>query len=141
MASLMPINNAYPVMIASTSNNMWYFMDEVNTMVDTTKVLGKVKATVHQYKKTITSRGVLNFRIIDAKTKAVISEQRMPSESVWVSEWLTYNGDGRALTPEQEKLARQKELPPPTNQDLFAEFAKPLFDQITNKITEFYKSY
>jgi hypothetical protein len=142
MASLMPINNAYPVMIASTSNdNLWYLLDEVNTMADTTKVFGKVKATVHQYKKTITSRGVLNFRIIDAKARAVISEQRMPSESVWVSEWLTYNGDGRALTSEQEKLARQKELPPPTNQDLFAEFTKPLFDQITNKITEFYKNY
>ncbi len=141
MASL-TIENSVPIMIASASNDrLWYLFAEENAIVDTTKVYGKVKATVHHFKKTIASRGVLNFRIIDAKTKAVISEQRMPSESVWISEWLTYNGDSRALSSDQTKLATQKELPPPTNQDLFAEFTKPLFDQITTKITEFYKSY
>jgi hypothetical protein len=142
MASLMSIDSSMPVMIASTSNtNVWYLFGEINSVADTTKIFGKVKATVHHYKKTITSRGVLNFRIIDAKTRAVISEERMPSESIWISEWLTYNGDSRALTPEQEKLARQKESQPPSNQDLFAEFTKPLFDQITNKISQYYKNY
>ncbi len=142
MPGLVMINHTIPVMIASASNDkVWYLFNEENRVIDTTKIYGKVKATVHHFKKTITSRGVLNFRIIDAKTKAVISEQRMPSESVWISEWLTYNGDSRALTPEQEKLAKQKELQPPSNQDLFAEFTKPLFDQIKNKISEFYKNY
>jgi hypothetical protein len=142
MASLMSVDQGSPIMIASASNDrMWYLFNEESIVVDTTKVFGKVKATVHQYKKTITSRGVLNFRIIDAKTQAVISEQRMPSETVWVSEWLTYNGDSRALTPEQVNLAKRKELPAPSNQDLFVEFSKPLFDQITNKMVEFYKNY
>ena len=142
MASLMTTDTGIPIMIASASNDhLWYFLAEENAMIDTTKIYGKVKATVRHYKKTITSRGVLNFRIVDARTKAVISEERMPSESVWISEWLTYNGDSRALTPEQINLAGQKEMPPPTNQDLFAEFSKPLFDQIVNKITEFYKRY
>ncbi|HPW63861.1 MAG TPA: hypothetical protein PLJ13_16305 [Cyclobacteriaceae bacterium] len=141
MASLMSVDQGTPIMIASASNHhVWYLFNEERA-VDTTKVFGKVKATVHQYKKTITSRGVLNFRIIDAKTRAVISEQRMPSETVWVSEWLTYNGDSRALTPEQVNLAKRKELPSPSNQDLFVEFSKPLFDQITNKMVEFYKNY
>jgi hypothetical protein len=142
MASLNTITGNVPVMITSASNdNHWYLFNEEIVMLDTTKVYGKVKATVRQFKKTITSRGVLNFRIVDARTNAVISEQRMPSESVWISEWLTYNGDSRALSPEQTKLATQRELPPPTNQDLFTEFAKPLFDQITSKITAFYKNY
>lgn len=142
MASIMPVNNSMPILIASSSSNqVWYLFNEETEVADTTKIYGKVKATVRHYKKTITSRGILNFRIIDAKTRAVISEQRMPSESVWVSEWLTYNGDSRALTPEQLNLATKKEMRPPTNQDLFAEFTKPLFDQITTKINEFYKRY
>lgn len=141
MASLWSVNQV-TVMIASASNNrIWYLFNEESIAIDTTKVFGKVKATVRQYKKTITSRGVLNFRILDAKTHAVISEQRMPSESVWVSEWLTYNGDSRALTPEQVNLAKRKEVPAPSNQELFGEFSKPLFDQITNKLVEFYKNY
>ncbi len=143
MASRMSDNNGgIPIMIASASNDhLWYLFEDQNTMVDTIKVYGKVKATVRQFKKTITSRGVLNFRIIDARTRAVISEERMPSESIWVSEWLFYNGDSRALSPEQTKLAAQRELPPPTNQDLFTEFSRPLFDQIRNKLTEFYRNY
>ncbi len=142
MASLMTIENNLPVMIASASNyNRWYLYKEETVLLDTTKIYGKVKATVRHFKKTITSRGVLNFRIVDARTKAVISEQRMPSESVWISEWLSYNGDSRALSAEQAKLATQRELPPPANQDLFSEFTKPLFDQIASKITEFYKGY
>jgi len=141
-ANLFTIENSTPVLIASVSNEtVWFLFNEENGIVDTTKIYGKVKATVRQYKKTITSRGVLNFRIIDAKTRAVISEQRMPSESVWVSEWLTYNGDSRALTTEQVNLAKRKEVPAPSNQELFAEFSKPLFDQITNKMVEFYKNY
>jgi len=139
MASLMT-THGQPVLLASASGDQHWYLFE-NADVDTTKIYGKVKATVRQFKKTITSRGVLNFRIVDARTNAVISEQRMPSEYVWTSEWLTYNGDSRALTPEQSKLATQRELPPPTNQDLFAEFTKPLFDQIATKITEFYKGY
>jgi len=142
MASLMTTSDGMPIMIASASNNhSWFLFKEVIAEGDTTKIYGKVRATVRHFKKTITSRGVLNFRIIDAKTKAVISEQRMPSESVWVSEWLTYNGDSRALSAEQINLAKQRELPQPTNQELFSEFTKPLFTQISNKITEFYKSY
>jgi uncharacterized membrane protein YgcG len=142
MAGLMSFSQNMPVMIASaSSDNLWYIFNEVDATADTTRIFGKVKATVHQYKKTITSRGVLNFRIIDAKTRAVISEERMPSESVWISEWLSYNGDSRALSPEQENLARKKEVPPPSSQDLFVEFTKPLFDQITGKITQFYRNY
>lgn len=129
-------------LIASNSDNWFSYIADANTdQMDTTKVYGKVKATVRHFRKTITSRGVLNFRIVDAKTKAVISEERMPSESAWVSEWIIYNGDSRALSEEQKRLAQQRELPQPTNQDLFAEFTKPLFDQITTKLTAFYKNY
>jgi hypothetical protein len=129
-------------LLASNSDNWFSYIADANTdQMDTTKVYGKVKATVRHFRKTITSRGVLNFRIVDAKTKAVISEERMPSESAWVSEWIIYNGDSRALSEEQIRLAQQRELPQPSNQDLFAEFTKPLFDQITTKLTAFYKNY
>jgi hypothetical protein len=133
-----------PVMIASSGSieKLWNYIDaESPAVYDTTKIYGKVKATVHHYKKTITSKGVLNFRIVDARTNAVLTEQRIPSEHIWESEWLTYNGDGRALSAAQLKIATQKEKAPPTNQDLFAAFTQPIFDQVTTKIKDFYKGY
>jgi hypothetical protein len=131
------------VMIASSGSleKLWSYFDAESNVMDTTKIYGKVKANVRQYKKTITSKGILNFRIVDAHTNAVLTEQRIPGEHIWESEWLTYNGDGRALTADQLKMAAQKEKTPPTNQDLFAAFTQPIFDQITAKIKDFYKGY
>ena len=108
---------------------------------DTNKVYGTVKATLYHNKKTTTANGVVSFRIIDAKTGSLLSVEKMPGEFVWVSEWATFNGDERALSAEQLQLTRLKEQPAPPPQELFIEFTRPIYDQITTKIREFYKGY
>jgi len=105
------------------------------------KVYGTVKATVYHYSKTIRSAGVMDFRIIDANTEKIITVEKMPGEFVWFSEWATFNGDERALTKEQLKLSKQKEIQPPPPQDLFIEFTKPIYDQILNKVKNYYRNY
>lgn len=127
-------------MIASASDDYWKYF-EVTTTVDTVKVYGTVKATYYHYKKTITSKAVINFTIIDSKTGGIISVEKMPGESVWFCEWARFNGDDRALTPEQLHLTLNKELMPPPPQDLFIEFTRPIYDQLTRKLAEFYKKY
>lgn len=134
--------NYQPVLIASASNDLaWQTLVETNTWVDTVKVYGTVKATLYYYAKTITSRGVLNFSIVDARTKAVLSVVKIPSEYVWKSEWATFNGDERALTPQQLAITRNREQMPPSNQDMFRLFTEPIFQQVTQKIRDFYKGY
>ncbi len=108
---------------------------------DTVKVYGTVKATLYHSRKTTTSKGTLNFQIIDARTNGVLAVEKMPGEYVWVSEWATFNGDERALTPHQVQLSRQREQVPPPPQDLFTEFTRPIFDQVISKINQFYKNY
>ena len=134
------IFNGGPVYLASAATGPDY-LRYLETEADTNKVYGTVKATLYQYRKTTTSKGVVSFRIIDAKTGALLSAEKMPGEFVWVSEWATFNGDERALSAEQLKLTRLKEQAPPAPQDLFIEFTKPIYDQITGKIREFYKNY
>jgi hypothetical protein len=113
--------------------------DEVAS--DTNKVYGTVKATLYQYSKTTTSKGIISFRILDAKTGALLSVEKMPGEYVWKSEWATFNGDERALSPQQLQLTKLKEVPPPAPQELFIEFTRPIYEQITTKIRDFYKGY
>jgi hypothetical protein len=126
------------VLIASAGSDSYrYFV----MAADTNKVYATVRATYYYSRKTVTSNGVVNFTIIDARTRAALSAAKFPGEHVWVSEWATFNGDERALTPAQLAVTRQKELMPPSNQDLFAEFTKPIFDQITIRIKEFYQNY
>ncbi|MEO5600435.1 MAG: hypothetical protein ABIR06_05850 [Cyclobacteriaceae bacterium] len=131
------------VFFASSDNNIYKYLNYAMHTVesDTNKIYGTVKATYHQYSKSTTSKGVVSFKIIDAKTGALLSVQKMPGEFVWVSEWATFNGDERALSPDQLRISKQKEMAAPPAQDLFIEFTKPIYQQITSKIQDFYKGY
>ena len=141
---LSPLRFTDPVLFASADNdgaNILDYLAQSFVQSDTNKVYGTVKATLYHYTKTTTSKGIVSFRIIDAKTGALLSAEKMPGEFVWKSEWATFNGDERALSADQMKLSKQKELPAPAPQELFIEFTRPIYDQITSKLREFYKGY
>lgn len=140
------LQHSEPVLFASIASDPEHFMrymDPGNATIegDTNKVYGTVKATLYHFTKTTTSKGVVSFRIIDAKTGALLSAEKLPGEFVWVSEWATFNGDERALSAEHLNLTKMKEKPAPPPQDLFIEFTRPIYDQITTKVREFYKNY
>jgi hypothetical protein len=139
----MLINTDNPVLLASTETKPWMFADDLveQAISDTVKVYGKVKASYYHYQKTTTSKGIVSFRILDAKTKAILSAEKMPGQYVWISEWATFNGDERALTPVQLEIAQQRERVPPGVQDLFIAFTQPIYSQLTGKIQNFYKGY
>jgi len=104
-------------------------------------VFGTVKATLYHTTKTIISKGLLDFQILDYRTNKVLTHEKFPGEFVWVCEWGYFNGDERALNAKQKKLIKNKKLPPPPPQDLFIGFTKPIYNQITVKIREFYRNY
>ncbi|WP_026995466.1 hypothetical protein [Flectobacillus major] len=104
-------------------------------------VYNKVTAKFSKTRKTVTSNGVLDMQIIDFKTNQVISREKIPGNFVWVNEWASFNGDERALTKDQLNLTRNKELLPPPPQQLFTEFTKPIYDQLTRRIKKFYEKY
>ena len=105
------------------------------------KVYGTVKATVHVFNKSLTSRGILDFKIIDAHTQRVLSQEKMPGEFVWYTEWGYFNGDERALDDYFLEVVKLKEAYPPPPQDLFVAFTQPIFGQVTSKINNFYRGY
>lgn len=123
-------------LVASAGSHV--YLDEP---ADTTKVYATVKATLFHFQKTVTSNGVLSFKIMDGKTNAILSAEKMPGQYVWVSEWAYFNGDERALTQDQLAITRQKEQTPPSPQDMFYGFTQPMFDQLISRINEFYKNY
>lgn len=105
------------------------------------KVYGTVKATVHVFNKSLTSKGILDFKIIDAHNQRVLSQEKMPGEFVWYTEWGYFNGDERALDEYFLEVVKLKEAYPPPPQDLFVAFTQPIFGQVTSKIRDFYRNY
>jgi hypothetical protein len=105
------------------------------------KVYGTVKATVHVFNKSLTSRGILDFKIIDAHNQRVLTQEKMSGEFVWYTEWGYFNGDERALDEYFLEVVKLKEAYPPPPQDLFVAFTQPIFGQVTSKIRDFYSGY
>ena len=92
------------------------------------------------FEKTITSSGILDFQIREMNGK-IITHEKMPGTFVWRDVWGTYRGDERALTENDKRLLNRRETYPPNPQDLFIEFTKPIFDQLTYKVKNFYSKY
>jgi tetratricopeptide (TPR) repeat protein len=104
-------------------------------------VYGQAKATLHVFTKTLESRGLMDFRIIDGYTNRVITQEKLPGTFVWQTQWGFFNGDERALSNEQIAITKARDVPPPSPQELFVLFTQPIYSQITLKIRDFYRNF
>lgn len=105
-------------------------------------VYGTVEAEMHQFQKQITSTGLLDVRILDTRSTALITQQKFPGTHQWYDYWGFFSGDRRALEEEDERyLTKRREVPNPPPQVLFTEFTRPIFSQVTNFVERFYRNY
>ena len=113
------------------------------TMPDGTiqKVYGTVKAKLTNFRREIISNGRLDVTIIEFQQNRVATQQKFSGQFVWFTEWATFNGDERALSNEQLALCARKPAMPPPPQDLFVEFTRPIYDQVTPFLRSFYRKY
>lgn len=107
----------------------------------TIPIYGTVKAKLTTYRKEVLSSGLLSMVIVDAQTSGILTHRKFNGEYVWVSTWARFNGDERALTDQQLALCKLRELPPPVPQDLFLEFTRPIYNQLTPAVRNFYQNY
>jgi len=113
------------------------------TMPDGTKqkVFNTVKAKLTTNRRELISNGILDVMIIDFQMNNVISQRKFPGQFIWFTEWGFFNGDERALNKDQLALCKKKPYSPPGPQDLFIEFTKPIFNQVSPFLKSFYSKY
>jgi hypothetical protein len=123
------------------------FTSKDSVKVGTTKVNGqtidvynKVKAKLTTHRREVISTGVLVVQIVDSRTNKAKAVQKFPGTFTWVTEWANYNGDERALTPQQLELCKRKPMMPPPPQDLFLEFTKPIMEQLKGFLRNYYRN-
>jgi len=119
-----------------------------SVIVGTVKVEGKtynsyntVKATLTTFLREISSGGVLSLRIIDAQNNQELQRQNFTGTYVWNTSWANFKGDDRALNPEQKKMCNREPQMPPSQQDLFIEFTKPIYSQAVSYVRSAYSRY
>jgi hypothetical protein len=104
-------------------------------------VYGTVKAKITTHRKELKSEGRVSMQVLDANSDGIIKHEKFNGTYVWTTEWGSYNGDSRALSKEQLAISERKEGYPPAAQDMFVNFTKPIYNQLTNKVRGFYKKY
>lgn len=101
-------------------------------------VRGTVKARFTSSRLEIISQGVLLLRIVEAANGRVLVEKKYPGKYVWVSEWASFNGDERALNGDQIAMTKRRRQSPPSAQEMFKNFADPLYHDVTRYIVSTY---
>ena len=105
-------------------------------------VYGTVEAEMHRFQKVITSSGLMDLQIVDARSGAILTQQKFPGTYEWFDRWGFFNGDKRALEEEdQQFLTKKRESPNPPPQQLFIEFTRPIFSQATGFVRNYYRNY
>lgn len=104
-------------------------------------VYGTVKASIRSFEKTVVSSGLMNLTISKPSSNSTLLTEKIPGSYTWVCKWGNYNGDSRALSKDLISLCQGKEQIPPMPQDLFIEFTKPIYNQLTSRLNSFYNSY
>ena len=104
-------------------------------------VYGTVKADFTSFRREVVAEGVLSVKIVNAANNRVEEHRNFPGKFVWFNEWANYQGDERALTDNQKRMAKTEPVMPPPQQDLFIEFTKPIFDQTVRFVTNYYTGF
>lgn len=103
-------------------------------------VYNTIKAKYSTYRREILSRGILSVRIYD-NNNVLIQQRNFSGQYVWYTTWASFNGDERALTTEQRKLCDVSPQIPPSHQQMFVEFTKPIYSQAYTYLRTFYNKY
>ena len=109
---------------------------------DTTKVQYKTyTAKLKTFTDKVYSGGTLRLRIIDPANDKLLMDELVPGSFTWVNDYAMFVGDKEALNNNQFELTKRKALPLPPEQDLFIEFTKPIYSQVTQNLNRFFRRY
>jgi len=109
---------------------------------DTTKIQYKTyTAKLKTFTEKVYSGGTLRMQIIDRANDKLIMDELVPGSFTWVNDYAMFVGDKEALNNNQFELTKRKAVPLPPEQDLFIEFTKPIYNQVTQNLNRFFRRY
>nr|WP_319569987.1 hypothetical protein [uncultured Draconibacterium sp.] len=110
-------------------------------LTDSTFVNKTYRAKLKTYTDEVISGGRLNYRIVDFQNDKLLRDNLIPGSFTWVNQYALFAGDEQALSDAQYALTQQKAVPLPPHQDLFIEFTRPIYKQLTDELYRFFRRY
>ena len=108
-----------------------------STATRTVTKSGKIKIYTDQ----LESGGLLEMKAVEFQSQKILFTDKIPGKFTWQNKYGIFVGDNEVLDKEQVSILSNKMIIPPESQDMFVLFTKPIFNQLTDKLTNYFKQY
>ncbi len=108
---------------------------------DSTEVTKTYEAKLKTFTDEVISNGRLNYKITDFQNDKLMRDKLVPGSFSWLNKYAIYVGDKKALNEQQYHLTLNTALPLPPKQELFIEFTRPIYDQLSMELNSFFRRY
>jgi hypothetical protein len=99
--------------------------------------MGKIKILTDQ----VTSGGLIELKAIDFQSQKIVFTDKIPGQYTWQNKYGIFVGDKEVLDNELIKILNNNMIIPPASQDMFVLFTKPIFNQLAEKLTNYFMQY
>ncbi|MBV5314670.1 MAG: hypothetical protein JZU47_15320 [Prolixibacteraceae bacterium] len=98
---------------------------------------GKIKILTDQ----VASGGLLELKAVEFQSQKIVFTDKIPGQFTWQNKYGIFVGDNEVLTNELTVILNNKMIMPPPAQDMFVLFTKPIFNQLSEKLTNYFRQY
>lgn len=98
---------------------------------------GKIKILTDQ----VGSGGLLELKAVEFQSQKLVFTDKIPGQFTWQNRYGIFVGDNEVLDKELISILNNKMVLPPAPQDMFVLFTKPIFNQLSGKLTNYFKQY
>lgn len=110
---------------------------EIVTLTRTVPKRGKIKILTDQ----VASGGLLEVKAVEFQSQKIVFTDKIPGEFTWQNKYGIFVGDEEVLDSELRIILNNEMVMPPAAQDMFVLFTKPIFNQLSEKLTNYFKQY
>lgn len=98
---------------------------------------GKIKIVTDQ----VESGGLLEMKAVEFQSKKIVFTDKLPGSFTWENKYGVFIGDKEVLDDNLRRIINNTVKMPPAQQDMFVLFTKPIFNQLTGKLSSYFRQY
>jgi len=98
---------------------------------------GKIKILTDQ----VASGGLLELKAVEFQSQKIVFTDKIPGQYMWQNKYGIFVGDNEVLDKDLINIVNNKMVMPPAAQDMFVLFTKPIFNQLADKLTNYFRQY
>jgi hypothetical protein len=111
--------------------------DSTATRTRTVTKKGKIKIITDR----VASGGLLELKNVEFQSQKIVFTDKIPGQFTWENKYGIFIGDKEVLDNNLSNIIANSFIMPPAQQDMFVLFTKPIFNQISDKLTNYFRQY